>query len=119
MNNAEAQRAQKMKENAQKEVETKGSKLYNSSQSGREAAEKSGQKTVQLNKAVDDVIKDIKSGSNAAMQAQMRGTQADQIMEYAKQYNVDPDDLSMALWKKTGWLSMEDVKKVQNRNKKG
>ena len=85
----------------------------------RTKAFEAGNKNQKVQEAADAVIKDIKSRSDNITQAEMRGGQAAEIEAYAKKYNVEPDELSMVLFKKTGWLSMDDVDKAINKKKKG
>ena len=85
----------------------------------RHKASESGNKNQKVQEAVDAVIKDIQSGSDNTMRATMTGRRADEIEAYAKKYDVNPDELSIVLFEKTGWLSMDDVDKVINRKKKG
>lgn len=85
----------------------------------RRKASEAGNKNQKVQEAVDAVIKDIRSGSDNTMRATMTGRRANEIEAYAKKYNVNPDELSIVLFEKTGWLSMDDVDKAINRKKKG
>jgi len=85
----------------------------------RRKASESGNKNQKVQEAADAVIKDIKNRSDNIIKAEMRGNEAAEIQAYAQKYNVEPDELSMVLFEKTGWLSMADVDKAINRKKKG
>lgn len=85
----------------------------------RRKASEAGNKNQKVQEAADAVIKDIKNRSDNIWKAEMRGNQAAEIEAYAHKYNVEPDELSMVLFEKTGWLSMSDVDKAINKKKKG
>ena len=110
--NAQVDRANK---ESQKDVQRQNS--LNQNQSSREAAIKKSN----IERAVSNILDDVNKNNNGVF-TNDPGRRHNKLIEYAKKYNVDPDDLSVAIFMQTGWLSMDDVNKVaeiNKRNKKG